>query len=73
MSALQLKIGHDMLRLADECTVERNGFQRAQGWVGYRDWGDFKPFLCSESILCAPKTLLFHIYLPDGPRMSAIA
>lgn len=41
-SALQLKIGRDMLRLADKCSVVRNGFQRAQGWVGYRNWGRFQ-------------------------------
>lgn len=42
VSALRLKIGRDMLRLADKCSVERNGFQRTQGWVGYRNWGRFQ-------------------------------
>ncbi|KAL0637877.1 hypothetical protein Q9L58_003097 [Maublancomyces gigas] len=41
-SALKLKIGRDMLRLANKCSVMRNGFQRTQGWVGYRNWGRFQ-------------------------------
>lgn len=38
----RVKIGRDMLRLANKCSENRKGVDRTQGWVGYYNWGRFQ-------------------------------